>query len=141
MQLLYETPYLTIQHDAANDCLFLMWRGHGPTQLIKPTSEIVLRQIRRTQSTSLLNDASLELDGWSEFISWFGQELYPKLSVAGIRALAWVLPHNLRALADTKNVLNLVEHSPGYRPDRPEINTFGDVESAYNWLQQTAASR
>ncbi|MET4076491.1 hypothetical protein [Hymenobacter sp. UYCo722] len=141
MKIVYETPNLTIQHDTVNACLFLTWRGQNPTKLIKATSEIILQQIQLTRSTNLLNDASLDLDGWGEFVSWFGHELFPKLTATGIQAIAWVLPHNLRALADTKNVLNLIEHSPDYRPDCPETNTFGDVDSAYRWLQQLAASR
>lgn len=141
MRLLYETPHLTIQQDAADDCLFLMWRGHHPTALIEATGEIILQQIRRTRSRCLLNDASLDMGGWEEFIAWFGRVIYPELTSSGIEALAWVLPHNLRALTDTKNVLNLIEQAPNHRPDRPEINTFGDVELASRWLHTMMTQR
>lgn len=139
MRILLETPSLTIQQDAAHDCLFLTWRGQQSAKSIEAASEIILEQVRLTRSCCLLNDASQDLDGWSKSIAWFRHEIHPKFTDAGIRAIAWVLPQNLRALADTKNLLNLVEHAPDYRSDCPEINTFGDVESASRWLHKKAA--
>jgi len=136
MQRLYDTPGLTIEQDAAHRRLLAVWRGRHPGQSVREGCEIILEQVRRTGSCQLLSDSSQDLDGWHEVVAWLGQEFQAALAEAGIAAVAWVQPRNLRALTDAHRVLTLVDDAPA--AGRPRLNTFADLESAVTWLRQVA---
>jgi len=76
--------------------------------------------------TKILNDGSLDLDGWGPAVKWAQQEFFPRLVAAGVVAWAWVLPQDLRAHIDVNKVL---EASPQLL-----LDTFSEVEAACRWL-------
>ncbi|NVO33340.1 hypothetical protein [Hymenobacter lapidiphilus] len=127
METLLETPRLVISYDEANDWLHLLWRGsHNPSDEKTCIME-VLEKIRLTQATRVLNDSTLDEDGWSELTYWIANDFMPQVADAGVVAAAWVMPDNLQARIDVHNVLVHVS--------RPLIDTFLDAEAAYKWLK------
>ena len=127
MKTLTDTPGLTIAYDAAHHWLHLTWRGAHDEDTSKAACLLILEKIRLTASTKILNDATLDLDGWSELTRWIAQDYLLALADAGVSAIAWVVPHNLRARIDTHNVMA--------RQTRPLVDTFSDAEAAYHWLR------
>lgn len=138
MLILYDTPGLTISHDAASYCLQTTWHGHhdGPSK--RQSCETILQYVRQTSSSKILSDGSQDLDGWRAAVQWLGNEYYYDMAANGIVALAWVLPRNLSARTDVDGVLHLISR-PHRTPQHPVIvDTFADVEAAYSWLQTVA---
>ncbi|MBT9391968.1 hypothetical protein KLP40_02225 [Hymenobacter sp. NST-14] len=127
MKTLTDTPGLTIIHDTRNHWLHLTWRGAHNEAESKAACLLILQKIRQTGTTKILNDATLDLDGWSELTRWLVQDYFRALAAAGVRALAWVVPHNLSARIDTDRVMARQTHLVA--------DTFTDAEEAYSWLR------
>ena len=130
MKTLTDKPGLTIIHDPDHHWLHVIWRGSHNEAEGRAECLLILEKIRQTSCTKILNDASLDLDGWNELIRWIAKEFLLLLAEAGVTAIAWVLPHNLRARIDTNNVMD--------RQTRPLVDTFTDIEEAYAWLRNVA---
>lgn len=135
MQTLYETPGLTISHDAPYHCLLTTWYGPHDGEAKQAGCEIILEQIHRTGSTRLLSDSSQDLDGWHHAIRWLSTDYYPALVASGVLALAWVLPRNLKARTDVDEVLALVSHPVRTATNPIAVDTFEDIEAASYWLK------
>ena len=138
MQTLFSTPYLTIAHDAATQCIFTTWPGRHSGREKKACCLEVLKRIQLTGSTKMLSDGTHDLDGWNEVIEWLSREYYDDLVAAGLLATAFVLPHSIRARTDLYEVLSLVSQPERTLTNRIAFDTFADVEAAYFWLQNVA---
>ncbi len=137
MKTLLETPDFSVVHDAPNQWLYLTWRGaHSPAST-RHRCDQILAYARQTGSPLLLNDSSQDLDGWGGLTDWIALDFLEELAASGVRAVAWVLPANLRARTDSEIVL-LRRHLAGL--DQPLVDTFGDLEAAHTWLQHQARS-
>lgn len=129
MQTLFERPGFTILHDTDNCWLYVTWQGKRTVQASRACCEAILEQVRATSSTKILNDGSLDLDGWSALVDWVGQAFFDLLATSGVVAVAWVMPHDLRALTDVYKVMAAIT--------RPVVSTFADAEGAYTWLTKS----
>lgn len=127
MHTLIEMPDLTIVHDPALHWLYLTWRGRHSEQESKECCLLVLRQVRLTRSTKILNDATHDLDGWSQLTQWISQEFMQHLANSGVVAIGWVVPRDLRARLDVEKVLS--------HQSRPLTDAFTDIEAAHTWLR------
>lgn len=127
MQTLFEKPGITIMYDIVTKWLYVTWRGEHDDQSSLAGCVTILNKIRQTKSNKILNDSSQVLDGWSEVVRWIGQEFFQALADEGVVAIAWVTAHDWPARADINKVI-------GYTT-RPIVDTFEDIESAYNWLR------
>lgn len=132
MQTLVERPGFTISHDSEHCWLYVTWQGQHGNQSSRACCAAILDQVRATGSPKILNDGSLDLDGWSALTHWIGQDFFEQLADNGVVALAWVMPLNLRAHADANRVLAIAT--------RPIVNTFEDLEGAYAWLIKSPAT-
>ncbi|SET91908.1 hypothetical protein [Hymenobacter actinosclerus] len=130
METLFESPRFVISYDEANGWLHLLWQGHHNETESKAYGQKIVEKVRLTGATRVLNDATLDQDGWGELTRWIALDFMGQLAEAGIVAAAWVLPENLKARADVLRVLAQVSC--------PLIDTFVDVEAAYNWLKTGA---
>lgn len=128
METLFETPQCVISYDQDNGWLHLLWRGYHGEIESKAYGLKILEKVRLTGVTKILNDSTLDQDGWGELTRWIALDFMQQLADAGVVAAAWVLPKNLKALADVHAVLTQV--------NCPLIDTFVDVEAAYNWLKK-----
>ena len=132
MQTLLEQPGFSILYDADNCWLFVTWQGPHTGTASREYCEAILKQVHATSSTKILNDSSLDLDGWGDIASWIGEDFFDLLADSGVVAVAWVVPHNLRALMDVNKVLAAIM--------RPVVGTFSDMEAAYTWLEKSPGS-
>ena len=132
MQTLFEQPGFSILYDADNCWLYVTWQGRHTGPASRECCEAILKQVHATRSSKILNDGSLDLDGWGDIASWVGQDFFDLLADNGVLAVAWVMPHNLRGLTDVNKVLAAIT--------RPMVGTFADMEAAYSWLENRRAS-
>lgn len=138
MQTLFEDSDLTITYDRDHQWLYTAWRGGRSPEASMEYCQLLLEKIWSTGSTCLLNDGSQDLNGWGEMTRWLRQNFFQTLTTSGVSAVAWVLPRDLRARADVNQVMaQRDEASLGW----PAVDTFSDVEAAYQWLLRTSAGR
>lgn len=126
MKILFDTVGFTLVHDTTHNWLYATWRGTHPGRSSVGDYQVILEQAGTTQSLKLLNDTSQDLDCWGSITEWIEHDFFQPLADAGVVAVAWVLPHNLRAQTDVNKVLAAVT--------RPMIDLFSDIESAHHWL-------
>ena len=138
MQTLFDAPDFTIMHDAGNQWLYAMWRGVHAGVSGQGRALQLAEQVRRTGSNRILNDSSQDLDGWGAIVNWLARDYFQLLAHEGIVAVAWVLPRNLRAYAETTQVLAKLARLAA---PLPVVNTFADLESACSWLQKMGAEQ
>ncbi len=135
MQQLAEVTGLTIAYDPTTGYLFTTWQGRHSGREKRTCCEAILQELERTGSTKILSDASQDLDGWHEITQWLGHDYYEHLLALGVRALALVLPHNLRARTDLTYALAATPHPAPGSPEGLAMDTFADIEAAYSWLR------
>jgi hypothetical protein len=128
MNTLVETPQFDLLHDPAYACLYATWRGPHSLPRTQANYELILGGVQATHSQKLLNDTLLDHDGWQELTNWIAQDCFPHLAKQGVLTVAWVLPRNGKALYAARKVLDKLTE--------PLVETFGDAEAAYTWLQQ-----
>ncbi|GAB3829205.1 hypothetical protein [Hymenobacter jeollabukensis] len=127
MHFLVDTPGLVISHDAANEWLYCDWRGLHDQESSQAACLLMLEALRRQPCRKILNDNSgvtrqtMQLTLWG---AWWLEEM----TSAGLQYLAWVFPRDFMMRQHTEQALQHIE--------RPVVVAFGDVASAYVWLQQ-----
>ena len=118
---------LYIGFDAANQWLYVDWKGEHTPESSRAACLLMLESIRVQPCAKILNDNSnitrttVELTAWS---AWWLEEMRK----AGLRYIAWVYPRDFDARQATEATVQYIE--------RPVVATFDDVASAYIWLRQ-----
>lgn len=128
MNLLLDTADITLLHDPQHDWLFVQWQGRQPQQSILAACNLILTHVRATGCAKILNDSTSDEDGWGKLIAWLSTRYFQQLADNGIRAVAWVLPTNLRARADVQKLVAAIA--------QPLTDVFADTEAAYAWLSK-----
>lgn len=126
LTILVESPHFDLVHDASCSCLYATWYSYDEASARQATYELILQQVRATQSTKLLNDGLLDEHGWGQLLHWLAKDHFRQLAQVGLQVVAWVLPRNSQAFYDTFQVLK--------RLQRPLVDTFSEAEAAYHWL-------
>jgi hypothetical protein len=132
METLLDTADFTLQHDPAQHWLYATWRGPHPGRSVQARCTTILEQVVLTKSVKILNDGSLDLDGWGELVPWLRQEYFQLLAANGVVAVAWVMPDNLCARAHMNQVLSTITC--------PLVDVFADAELAYRWLHSLSSA-
>ena len=133
MHVLFDVPDFIISYDASHNWLYTVWRGTRPTSQTRDYCARVAAHAQLTGSNKVLNDSVLDLDGWGELTKWIAQDFFHTLFCSGVAAVAWVLPHDLRARTYTNEVIARLSQLRG---DWPVVDTFADMEAAYAWLMK-----
>lgn len=127
LQLLQETPNVSIYYDCANQWLFLDWRGDLTLALVQDSCLAVAQYFLDAPYTRILNSNTGVTSMVHNVPTWLAREFLPYLRLAGIKHVAWVYSPNLRVKCYTDAAL--------YTLDTPVVNVFDDVESAFAWLR------
>lgn len=126
IQLLQNTPDCTIEYDTARNWLLVTWVGVQPSQAAQARCGEILAYVRATGSTKMLNDGSQDEAGWQALAPWVAHVFLPQLAAEGVGAVAWVSPHNLRAIVCMHTVLAARTYL--------NVTAFVELEDAYAWL-------
>ena len=127
LQLLQETPNVSIYYDCANQWLFLDWRGDLTLALVQDSCLAVAQYFLDAPYSRILNSNTGVTSMAHNVPTWLAREFLPYLRLAGIKHVAWVYSPSLRVKCYTDAAL--------YTLDTPVVNVFDDVESAFAWLR------
>lgn len=127
LHVIIDTPAIFIGHDAANQWLYVDWKGEHDQETSQACCLLMLDSLRAYPCAKILNDNS-SISRTTMQLSLWGAWWIEEMRNAGLQCIAWVLPRSLVARQTTEAIVQAVES--------PHIGTFDDVASAYVWLQQ-----
>ncbi|RTQ46857.1 hypothetical protein EJV47_21030 [Hymenobacter gummosus] len=126
MDVLYDTPPLSIYLDRAHHWLYVEWKGNHTAASARSGGELILQHLRSCACHKMLNDNSQVTSEWEAGARWVGSEYYQQLARLGMRHVAWVCPPDWGARRSMELAMQFVT--------RPVVVLFDDVASAYSWL-------
>ncbi|UOQ74848.1 STAS/SEC14 domain-containing protein [Hymenobacter cellulosilyticus] len=129
MEILYDTPSLSISYDELNQWLYVEWKGQHNEVSAVTGGDLVLRLLQQYPCTKMLNDNSQVTSDWDKGAAWVGGHYYDQLASQGVRFVAWVYPPHWRARKSMDKAMQFVT--------RPMVVTFDDLATAYEWLRTT----
>jgi hypothetical protein len=128
LQLLHQTPCLTVHYDACNDWLFLDWEGELTLPLVQEACVALGSCVLVRPYPRVLN-SNEQVTGVSWSIApWLITDLLPHLALAGVERVAWVYSSSVRGQHMVQTILGWL---PGSR-----LEAFGDTAEAVAWLQR-----
>lgn len=128
LQLLQETPNVSIFYDCANQWLFVDWRGDLTLPLVQASCSAVAQRFLEGRYTRILNNNAGVQSMSPNVPDWLALEFLPHMRLAGVEYIAWVYSPNLRVKCYT-DVAFL------HTLDAPVVSLFDDLESAVAWLR------
>jgi hypothetical protein len=127
IELLVETPSLSISYDRSNQWLYLDWCGDLTLRSVQHSCALVAKYFSIQNCTRILNDNTNVTSITSDVGIWLAIECMPHIEAAGVEYMAWVHSSNIDAQACTDVAL--------FDLMTPIIALFNDVASAYSWLR------
>lgn len=127
IDLLVETPSLSISYDRSNQWLYLDWCGDLTLRLVQQSCALVAKCFSSQNCTRILNDNTNVTSITSDVGIWLAIECMPHIEAVGVEYMAWVHSSNIDAQACTDVAL--------FDLMTPIIALFNDVASAYSWLR------
>lgn len=129
LQLLHETPNLSVFYDSANEWLFVDWRGDLTLALVQDNCVAMAQHLLDVRYARILN-GNVGVTGMASNVpAWLAREFLPYLRLVGVQQVAWVHSPNLRVKCYTDAALHGL--------DAPSVYVFDDLESAVSWLRTT----
>ena len=127
LELLHETPNVSISYDCTNQWLFLDWRGDLTLSLVQASCLSVAQHFSGKRYTRILNSNAGVTSIAANVPAWLAKEFLPYLQLVGIQSVAWVYSPNLRVKCYTDAALYTLEGTV--------VSLFDDLESAFAWLR------
>lgn len=133
LKCLLDTPLLTIQHDITNGWLYNQWKGAHDPNTVFACIHHILACLEATACRKILSDHTEFIGNWLHVAPRVGSEAFEQIAARGVVAVAWVYGKNYH----DQMAMYLAQRTAA----RPLITIFGDVASAYGWLQQWPKER
>jgi len=127
LEVLVESPRISIGYDAENRWLYMDWRGEHDQETTHAACLLMLQTLQDRPCSKILNDNSNITRTTMKLTEW-GLRWLQEMHNAGLEYIAWVLPSSSLARQAVENTVHDLE--------TPQVGTFDDVASAYVWLQQ-----
>lgn len=129
LQLLFDTPPVSVYYDSFNDWLFVDWHGDLTLPLVQAGCLTISRCFLERSYPRILNNNCDVTSTSTNAPIWLADHFLPHLGLAGIEYLAWVCAPS-----------PLLKHLAGQAVRElraPVVAIFDDVAEAYTWLQHT----
>ncbi|GAA4028960.1 hypothetical protein GCM10022409_11340 [Hymenobacter glaciei] len=129
LQLLSDTPPVSVYYDCSNDWLFVNWHGDLSLPLVQAGCLAIARCFLERSYPRILNNNA---DVTSMDVSapdWLAEHFLPHLGLAGIEYLGWVCAPIPKVKYLTSQAVRQLRS--------PVVAIFDDVDEAFSWLQHT----
>ena len=121
-----QESYIDISREAANDWIYVNWKGFQTVKSVKAGCESILQAMSQEKLHKVLNDNTHVQGIWSGAAEWVGAEWFPRMQLAGLQKFAWVYSPSVFSQLSTDKALNHTKE--GF------VRTFYAVEDAAAWL-------
>jgi len=129
LQLLQDTPIVSVYYDSQNDWLFSDWRGDLSLAQVQAGCLTIAQCFLERTYPRILNN-NTDVTGMSASTpKWLARDYLPHLGLAGIEYIAWVCAPNL--------LLKHLANESIQQLRTPMVAMFDDLADAYAWLQHT----
>jgi hypothetical protein len=129
LQILQDTPTVSVYYDSTNDWLFADWRGELDLALVQAGCLTIAQCFLHRTYPRILNN-NTDVKGMSANVSaWLAHDYLPHLGLAGIEYLAWVCAPSLLLKHLTSEAVRQLRS--------PTVAIFDDLADGYAWLQHT----
>ncbi|WP_303310186.1 STAS/SEC14 domain-containing protein [Hymenobacter sp. BT730] len=125
--------YLHINYDAANQWLYLHWKGTQTYEGIRAGAEACLQVLAETKCHYLINDNRQVYEPWQEATDWVVNQWAPRAVALGLTHFAQIVsPDSLLTLTP-----EVMQQALG---EQLQMRTFISVSQAQEWLHQARAA-
>ena len=130
-ELLYRNDQIAIEYNAANDWIYVNWRGYQNYDTVVAGCTKILDLMKSLACYRILNDNTQVEGKWSTASKWGADVWFPAMREAGLKWFAWVYsPSVLSRLLTDKTVKQT--NNPDF------IQVFDDIDLAKDWLRAKA---
>lgn len=128
-QILFDSSFITIKYDEANNWIYTNWKGVQTIDTIKQGCEQILLAIKSKGCHKVLNDNTNVKGTWTHAREWVADHWFPRVIKAGLRELAYVYSPDVFSKFSTDSLLK--------RTDTNSFKsaTFNSLEEGANWLR------
>ena len=106
-QRLFQTDYLSLYLNHADQWIYADWTGYQTTATIMEGSEQMLQSILETGVHKLINDNTHLTGMKANAVEWLALNLAPRLQEAGLQYLSWIYKTKSFSEASADLVLSL----------------------------------
>jgi hypothetical protein len=126
INLLTETPGVSISYDATNHWLYLDWHGDLNLSMVQESCLAIAQCFLSRNCTRILNDNTNVNSITPDVGTWLANDYMPYVQLAGVEYMAWVYSPGIDIQCCTNVAL--------YNISTPVVALFSDIASAYSWL-------
>lgn len=106
-QSLFQSDYLNLYLNQADQWIYADWKGYQTTETIMQGSEQMLHFIQETGVHKLINDNTHLTGMKANAVEWLALNLAPRLQEAGLQYLSWIYKTNSYSEASADLVLSI----------------------------------
>jgi hypothetical protein len=125
----FDKVYLTIEFDAANNCIYNNWTGVLPTEKVIQGCQATIDFLRNNPCPYMLNDNRAVVGSWSSANDWIAQNWMPQVLRLGLKRFAHIVSPGIFGQASAAEMVTRVG-------TQFEMRLFQDIELAKAWLRE-----
>lgn len=130
LELLRQTPVVSVYYDTSNDWLFADWHGELTLPLVQASCQALIQCFWQRPCTRVLNNNTDVAHVSPDVPQWLAEDYLRYLSQSGVECqVAWVCPSSTSRQLLTSTVTH-------YFPTAG-VTLFDELSEAYAWLQHS----
>lgn len=119
---------LELSYDEANDWLYADWQGYLNEEGAKKSALAVIKGIKETGTTKVLNDNRNQTGPWPPIDQWLAEVFIPGLKEAGLQYFAYIHSPSVFTQMSASKFANQIINEI-------EFDHFKDETEARQWLK------
>lgn len=127
-KVVFQESYFSIIHNQEDNWLYVSWQDNQTEETLLRGSEHMLKWVKSTGSTKLINDSSNFTQTWPNLINWWAENYAPRLQEAGLEYFAWIYGDK-NVIKPTADAILQKEKSDIL------VMVFDNLKTAETWLR------
>ena len=123
----FKQPFIIISFDKQNNWLIAEWSGIQTVKTIMEGGEMILKYLKETKSTKVLNDNRKVVGTWTPASEWTTEVWMPQMLEAGLKHFAWIKSKDVFSKFSIDKVSN--------KSDKSIVRITNTLEDAVEWLK------
>ena len=131
----YNKTFIIISYDEQNKWLVTNWEGRQTETTIKQGVELILKYLKETKSTKVLNNNEKVEGPWGYAADWSRDVWFPLMISAGLKHFAWVQSEDVFSRFATKKVIVQSEKKLDIKDDKSMVRISLSIKESIEWLK------
>jgi hypothetical protein len=125
--ILYQKPYLTIEHDENLSCLIQRWKGFATSEQFREGIRQSVSYFEEKKMNKLISDTKDFAVVKKDDTDWVASHATPIMVRNGLKYMAFILPTNVFTQVSVNNFKSKAD-------DILQIQYFDNYDKAIQWL-------